>query len=65
LTGEDLDYFLKVFMSPTSHYALEDFYCAEEVEAGREAKKRLISRDGLYLKIFVTFRKCFSLLWLN
>jgi hypothetical protein len=36
LTGEDLDYFFEsVHCPPTSHYALEDFYCAGEVE-GRQ-----------------------------
>ncbi len=40
LTMEDLDYFFdSVHCPPTSHYDLEDFYSAEEIEAWQECSK--------------------------
>ena len=40
LTMEDLDYFFdSVRCPPTSHYDLEDFYSAEEIEAWQECSK--------------------------
>ena len=40
LVSEDLDYFFdSVQCPPTSHYDLESFYCAEEIEAWQERSK--------------------------
>lgn len=40
MAKEDLDYFFEgVHCPPTSHYDLENFYCAGEIEAWQECSK--------------------------
>jgi hypothetical protein len=54
LVREDLDYFFdSVHCPPTSHYDLESFYCAEEIEAWQECPKEESDPEQETLETFI------------